>query len=118
MIDASSLNEPMDSLRLRSSAATAQGGQAYARLVTLAETRDSGQILRIAKFIAATYNDHTFPFDLFELRALDVDISDDMLRCIDALRWGRVDLYTLIPHGDERVKAVIERWGLKCPQAK
>ena len=36
--------------------ATQAGAQAFARLLTLAETRDSGQIPRIARFLAATYN--------------------------------------------------------------
>ena len=82
----------------------------------LAEERDSGQIPRIARFLAATYNGQAFPFDLFELRAVDIAISDDMLCCLDALRWGRADLHTLIPDGDARVRAVIERWGLRWPE--
>jgi hypothetical protein len=118
MSDANNLNDAMDSMRLRSSEATAKGGQGFLRLLTLAETRNSGQIPRIAKFIASTYNGNAFPFDLFDLRALDIEISDDMLLCIDALRWGRADLYTLIPEGDKRVKAVIELWGLKWPQSQ
>jgi hypothetical protein len=118
MTDANHLNDAMDSMRLRSSEATAKGGQAFLRLLTLAETRNSGQIPRIAKFIAATYNGTAFPFDLFELRSLDIEISEDMLLCIDALRWGRADLYSLIPEGDKRVKAVIELWGLKWPQSQ
>jgi hypothetical protein len=65
----------------RASEATAKGAQAFARLLDLAEQQDSGQIARIARFVAATYNGQDFPFDLFELRALDVDISDDMLLC-------------------------------------
>jgi hypothetical protein len=118
MNDTSKLGDEMESMRLRSSEATAKGGQALLRLLTLAETRNSGQIPRIAKFIASTYNGDAFPFDLFELRALDIEISDDMLLCIDALRWGRADLYSLIPDGDKRVKAVIELWGLQWPQSR
>ena len=38
-----------------------------------------------------------------------------MLRCLDALRWGRAGLYTLVPKGDARVRSVIERWGLSWP---
>ena len=34
-----------------------------------------------------------------------------MLCCLDALRWGRADLHTLVPDGDARVRAVIDRWG-------
>lgn len=95
--------------------ATQTGAQAFARLLTLAETRDSGQIPRIARFLAATYNGKAFPFDLFELRALDIAISNDMLCCLDALRCGRADLHTLIPDGDDRVRALIARWGLRWP---
>jgi hypothetical protein len=95
--------------------ATRAGAQAFARLLKLAEERDSGQIPRIARFLAATYNGDAFPFDPFELRAVDIAISNDMLCCLDALRWGRADLHTLIPDGDARVRAVIERWGLAWP---
>ena len=59
-----------------------------------------------------------FPFDLFELRAVDEAISDDMLLCIDALRWGQSDLHSLVPDGDRRVRAMIEQWGLKWPEAQ
>jgi hypothetical protein len=101
----------------RSRQATHAGAQAFARLLSLAEERNSGQILRIARFLAATYNGAAFPLDPFELRAVDIAISDDMLRCLDALRWGRADLHTLVPDGDARMRSVIERWGLPWPAA-
>ena len=97
----------------RSRQATQTGVQAYTRLLKLAEEGDSGQIGRIARFLAATYNGHAFPLDLFELRAVDIAISDDMLACVDALRWGRADLHTLVPDGDARLQVVIDRWGLR-----
>ena len=105
-----------DEYQHRSSTATAAGAAAFARLLDLAEQRDSGQIARIARFLAATYNGQAFPLDPFELRAVDIAISDEMLRCLDALRWGRADLHTLIPDGDARVRTVIERWGLRWPE--
>jgi hypothetical protein len=119
MADAGKMHDEMKLLRLRMNVATAQGGQAYARLPDLAETRHSGQIRRIAQFIASTYNGQAFPFDLFDLfdlRGLDVAVGDDMLLCLDALRWGHADLHRLVPDGDKRVKAVIELWGLKWPE--
>ena len=100
----------------RSRQATQAGAQAFARLLKLAEDRDSGQIPRIARFIAATYNGQAFQFDPFDLRSVDLAISDDMLCCLDALRWARADLYTLVPDGDARVRAVIDRWGLRWPE--
>ena len=100
----------------RSRQATQGGVQAFARLLKLAEERDSGQIPRVARFVAAIYNGEAFPFDLFELRAVEIAISDDMLCCMDALRWGRADLHTLVADGDARVRAVIDRWDLHWPR--
>jgi hypothetical protein len=99
----------------RAREAQASAAHAYARLLDLAETRNSGQTRRIAQFIASTYNGEAFPFDLFELRGVDVDIGDDMLACLDGLRWGKADLYKLVPDGERRVQAVIDTWGLKWP---
>jgi hypothetical protein len=96
----------------RAQQATQAGGQAFARLLKHAESGDSGQQRRAALFVAATFNGRAHPFDLFELRAVDVDISDAMLTCLDALRWGRSDLYRLVPNGEQRVRAVIRQWGL------
>ena len=96
----------------RAQESTARGGQAFARLLKIAETGDTGQARRVAAFVASTFNGRAFPFDLFELRAVDVDIGDDMLSCLDALRWARADLYRLVPEGEARVRAVIGDWGL------
>lgn len=105
----------IDACHALSLQATQVGAQAFARLLQLAEEGESGQIPRIARFLAATYNGRAFKFDLFELRAVDVAISNDMLCCLDALRWGRADLCALIPDGDARMRAVIQRWGLRWP---
>ena len=96
------IDDDMQRMVLRKGEAIAKGGHAFLRLLELAETRDSGQVRRVALFIAATYNGEAFPFDLFELSAVDEAISDDMLLCIDALRWGQSDLHSLVPDGDRR----------------
>ena len=101
----------------RSRQATQAAADAFGRLLELAEEQDAGQSRRIARFLAATYNGHAYPFDPFELRAVDVEISDDMLCCLDALRWGRADLYTLVADGAARMRAVINRWGLRRPES-
>lgn len=64
----------------------------------------------MVQFVAVTYNGRDFSFDLFDLRAVDIANSDDMLRCLDALRWARADLDTHVPDGDVRVLAGIDRW--------
>ena len=95
-------DDDMQRMVLRKGEATEKGGHAYQRRLQLAETSDSGEVRRVAFFIAAIYNGEAFPFDLFELRAVDEAISDDMLLCIDALRWGQSDLHSLVPDGDRR----------------
>jgi uncharacterized membrane protein len=98
----------------RTQAAQAAAAQALARLIALAERSDSGQASRIAQFIAATYNGNAYTFDLFDLRAVDVEISDDMLSCLDALRWGKSDLYHLVPDGDRRIQSLCATWGIQA----
>ena len=112
------IDDDMQRMVLRKGEATAKGGHAFQRLLQLAETRDSGQVRRVALFIAATYTRPALPFAPFALRAGGEAISDDMLLCIDALRWGQSDLHSLVPDGDRRVRAVIEQWGLKWPEAQ
>jgi len=102
-------------LDAQSRQATQDGAEAFARLLELAEERDSGQIQRVARFLASVYNGHAFQLDPFELRSVDIAISDDMLCCLDALRWARADLHTLVSDGDARMRAVIDRWGLRWP---
>jgi len=99
----------------RATLAQAKAAHALERLLCLAETRDSGQIRRVAYFIASTFNGQAFPLDPFDLRTVDVEISDDMLICLDALRWGRADLYKLVPEGEKRILAVCKAWGLEWP---
>ena len=108
-----SLVRTLTTYNARSGDATALGAEAYPRLLALTERHDSGQIARIVRFIAATYNGQAFSFDLFDLRTLDAAISDDMLLCLDALRWGVSDLYKLVPDGDARVRVLIDRWQLR-----
>ncbi|MDP2368788.1 hypothetical protein [Rhodoferax sp.] len=96
----------------RATEAQARAAHAFARLLAMAESSDTGQASRIARFVASTFDGRAFPFDLFDLRSLDVAISDDMLVCLDALRWAKADLFNLVPDGEARVKAVVKVWNL------
>lgn len=88
-----------------------RGVDAFERLLILAEFGDSGQAGRVARFIAATYNARLYTFDLFALRLVDEATSDDILACLDALRGSQVDLYRQVPHGEQRVRSLIDAWG-------
>ena len=95
----------------RAKQAQAKAAQAYLRLVEIAERQDTGQARRVAKFIASTFNGAAHPFDLFELRTLDVALADDAIACIDALRWGKADLHKLLPDGEHRIAVILKDWG-------
>lgn len=97
--------------KARAAAATSKGAEALGRLLTLAESRDSGQIGRIALFIGGCWNGRRH-FDLFDLRSLDESIGDDMLAVLDALRWGQADIGRVVEGGDARIRAMLERWGM------
>ena len=106
-------DERLLSYEQRAALAQGKAAQAFGRLLNLAEPRDSGQARSIAHFIAATYNGAAFTFDLFDMRMLDVQISDDMLAALDALRWGKADLFRLVPEGEKRVLTVLALWGIQ-----
>lgn len=94
---------------------TAQAAQAFNRLLQRATGPDSGQAGRVAAFIATVVG--RAKFDIYELRALDVEISDDVLVCMDAIRWGKVHLTETVPGGLERAEAICREWGYSCSPA-
>lgn len=106
--------EQLNKYASRASEATTKGEQALERLLALAETRQSGQIERIASFLGGVWNGKRH-FDLYDLRALDIEISDDMLTVLDALRWAKVSVGDMVPNGDQRIQAVLQAWGMYGP---
>ena len=92
----------------RASAATALAAHAFDRLLARAAS-DTGQSRRVASFIATIVGRSTF--DIYDLRAMDVEISDDILLCIDAIRWAKLHLPHTVPDGLEKAEAVCREWG-------
>lgn len=86
-------------------------GAAYDRLLTLAETRDSGQIARIAGFIAATFNWHEYRWDWSDIRCLDLPIAADFLAVLAYQASGGNEYpYNLAPNGEKRAEGVVKAW--------
>lgn len=104
------LNKKQQEWDERANQAQAKAAHAYARLLDIAQ-RDTGQAGIARRFIFASFDGGRSTMNLYELRALDVEISDDILACMDALRWARADLYMLVPHGLQRVQALMQEWG-------
>lgn len=95
----------------RSHEATVKGRIAFERLLEMAETRNSGQIKTIARFLWATWHGgEESRFDIFDLRGLDTKIADDILSVIDAIRWRDVPVYLLAENLDKRMPKMLECW--------
>ncbi len=92
-----------------------RAASAYLRLIKLSEEGKSGQCRIVSQFIASTFDGSTYPFDLSDLQRVDIAISKDMLTCLDALRWGKTELYQLVPDGNERVQAICDAFDLNWP---
>lgn len=73
-----------------------------------ATSPDAYHTRRVAAFIAGSFNGRALPFDLFELRAVDVGISDDMLCCLNVPRWARGPVRGGA-HGEMRVREIVRR---------
>lgn len=93
-------------------AARSAGEPALRRLVSLCEERDSGQVKRVAGLLAGLYNGRAYPFDLADLRALDLDILDD---CMSVLRMDANALkeaHAYFVDGEQRFKAIFRKFGV------
>ena len=104
-----------DEYERRSREATAAGALAFEKLLRLAEIGRSGQAKAVAKILASLYNGEDFPMDPYDLRSLDIELSDAALACLDALRWARADLHTLVVDGGKRTLAALEVHGIEWP---
>ncbi len=116
-VDLRSMFAESDAWDVRAKEAQAKAAHAFARLLEIAETSHAGQAGRVAQFLASTFNGRAYPYDLFDLRTFDVCIGDDMLVCLDALRWGKADLFDLVPDGHKRVQTLVKAWQIKSALA-
>lgn len=85
------------------------GACALERLLCIAERSIAGQASSVAEFIASMQG--YVRFDIFNLRAVDEEISNDMLTCLEVIRWGKVPITDLLAGGAERAEAVSHKWG-------
>ena len=90
------------------------GRQALDRLLTIAKTRRSGQIERIALFIGACWNGRRH-FDFFDFRALDWEIQEDMFAVLLAHATGYEDIENMLPDARARIIEVLDSWGMYGP---
>ncbi|EPJ9701485.1 TPA: DUF7673 family protein [Pseudomonas aeruginosa] len=85
------------------------GIEALQRLVPVAQ-RDSGQSGVIGRFLLGLYNGQSFPFDLTELRRLDLGLFDDCLAVLRLDNTPEQEVHTYLPNGDAIWSEFRERW--------
>ena len=89
------------------------GEPALLRLISLVETRNSGQIAKIARFLAGLYNGYAYPFDLTDLRCVDQLILNDCLLVLRMDATPEREVHQYIENGQVRWQEMIERFGIK-----
>ena len=73
----------------------------------------TGQARRLVRFLAGVYNGHDFPFDLTDLRALDLELANG---CIDYLNYDRLakaEVHTHLPGGGAQMQTFLKRHGIR-----
>jgi hypothetical protein len=73
----------------------------------------TGQTRRLVRFLAGVYNGHEFPFDLTDLRTLDIKLAN---ACIDYLNYDRLakaEVHTHLPDGGRQMEWFIAQHRLR-----
>ena len=67
-----------------------------------------GQARHIRRFLLGLYNASHWPFELDQLRALDVELQQAALQVL-ALDWNGREIHTYVPGGDQLFQSWWER---------
>lgn len=85
------------------------GIEALHRLVPVAQ-RDTGQSSVVGRFLLGLYNGQAYPFDLTELRRLDVGLFDDCLAVLRLDNTPEQEVHEYLPRGESIWAEFRERW--------
>ena len=82
---------------------------AYERLLSRAEEPGLRPDDSVLAFVLTVSDWHRATLDMSVLRQADIPVADDMLVCLEALRWVKGDLCDVVGDGRRRVHALRER---------
>lgn len=85
------------------------GVQALHRLVPVA-LRPSGQGRAVGRFLLGLYNGEDFPFDLTDLRSLDLVLFEDCLKVLMMDYSPELEVHERIQNGSRIWQQLIEMW--------
>lgn len=86
-------------LKIHRDQAQQNGVPALIRLVDIAQ-RDTGQSRKVAKFLLGLYNGPVFPFDMTELRCLDLVIFRDCMSVLEMDYFTVKEVHQYVVNGD------------------
>ncbi|EIU6915705.1 hypothetical protein ABR147_001526 [Pseudomonas aeruginosa] len=87
----------------------AAGNQALVRLAPIA-LQPTDQARTIGRFLLGLYNGEEFPFDLTELRGLDLDLFQDCLSVLVMDYSPELEVHERVPNGNAIWQRLIELW--------
>lgn len=86
---------------------------ALATIVNAIEAHPTtGQARRLVRFLAGLYNGPDYPFDLTELRGLDIALANACLDYLNYDRLGITEVHRHLPGGDTQLHGWMRRCGL------
>ncbi len=95
--------------QLQRPAIVTAGEQALHRLIPVA-LRDTSQSRVVARLLLNLYDGSTYPFDLTELRLLDLELFEDSLRVLMLDYTPEVEVHNRVPNGAEIWQRLIAMW--------
>lgn len=108
-------NSKLMVLEIRAYQDTETGCEAFERLLALTESGDPDQTQSIAKFLAVIWGASLL--DPSALSDLDPKIGDDCIAVLNALRWGRLRVSTMVADANVRVPRTLRAWHVLEPEA-
>lgn len=91
------------------------GEQALNRLVSVA-LRPSGQGRVLGRFLLGLYNGEDFPFDLTDLRCLDLVLFEDCLKVLMLDYSPELEVHERIQNGNAIWQQLMEMWAPEVVQ--
>ena len=99
----------------RRAAYVTAGVQALNRLTPIA-LRDSGQSRAVGRFLLGLYNGEDFPFDLTDLRCLDLPVFEDCM-CVLLMDYSpEVEVHERVPNGFAIWDQLMAKWAPEVAQ--
>ena len=73
----------------------------------------TGQAGRLVRFLAGVYNGSEFPFDLTDLRALDIELANACLDYLNYDRLGKREVHHHLAGGDRELHQWLRDYGIE-----